>query len=177
MARGSFVRGGRGIPAPKRQIANTGFEDLVSLLTTVAGTVKVAGASAFALTESAATLVRTRGELMLSTTTAIAGSHIHGAFGMIVVSSDAAGVGITALPGPITDITNDWVVWQAVNLVHQTATEDGASLAQTWRYPFDSRGMRKMKAAESLVFILELTSDVAAAVIRGQYIFRFQFKL
>ncbi len=39
-----------------------------------------------------------------------------GAFGMIVISSDAAAIGITAIPGPVTDVDNDdWFLWQPVS--------------------------------------------------------------
>jgi len=171
-------RGGRGgLPAPKRQIANDGFEDLVNSLTTVVGTAKVAAVSSFLIVEAAATIVRTRGELMLTTTTAQPGAHIRGAFGMIVASSDAATVGVTALPGPLSDIENDWFVWQPVNLFHQSATENEASRGQNFRYPFDSRGMRKVKAGEVLVLMMELASDVAGSVILAEYAFRVQAKL
>ncbi len=85
--RGRFRGGGRRLGAPKRQIGNIGLETIFNSLTTIVGTVKVAATTGLNTVAPAATLVRTRGELLLTTTTAIAGAKIFGAFGMIIVSS------------------------------------------------------------------------------------------
>ncbi len=175
MARARFSGRG-GLPAPKRQIANSVIDTLISALTTVAGTVKVGGALGFELLEPAATIVRTRGELVLGMATAL-DARMHGAFGLINVSADATAVGITALPGPLTDGELDWHVWVPLNLWSVDAAEDAAGILQNRIIPFDSRGMRKIKSGSTVVGILEIVSDTAGVVIDGSFSAREQLKL
>ncbi len=177
MARGRFVRRGGGLPAPKRQIGNSPADSLISVLTTVAGTVKVASAVGFALQEPAATIVRTRGELLIAMTTAQIGARMQGAFGMMNVTPDAAAIGITALPGPVTDGELDWHVWVPLTFFNLSATELEESIMQNQRWSFDSRGMRKIKSSSTLVGVLEIVSDTAGVVLAGAFSLREQLKL
>jgi len=179
VARGrSFQRGGARLAAPKRQIANDGLEMAFPALTTVIATnVKSAGTFGQLVIESAATLVRTRGEFLFTLTLSQALEKIQCAFGMIVTSSDALAAGTASLPGPLSDIENDWFVWEPFNFLPRTATEGENFITHTVRRTFDSRGMRKLKFGDALVPMVEFIGDVGGTVMTGSVSYRQQFKL
>ena len=174
-ARGSFSGRSR---APQRQIANFGLTAEIDGLTTVIGIAKAAYSFFVVLGNTdAATLVRSRGSVIIRASAAAAGdSLVRGAFGMIVVSEDAANIGVTALPGPLSDIENDWYVWAPFTMAFDnTLTEFDSAYFD--RVVFDSRGMRKLKQGDGLVSILEVESDLAGDSIDSTVSFRQQFKL
>ena len=149
---------------------------MASLTTGAGTTVKQAFSAGLATTGPAATIVRTRGECLFTTLTAV-DADVTGAFGIIIVSSDAATIGITAIPGPISDIENDWYVWEPLNLHSRSTTESESSLTQSHRIKFDSRGMRKIKLGDTSVLVLEIRSATAGYIIQGSCSFREQVKL
>ena len=177
MARGGFTRGARGIPAPKRQIANFGLTAEIDGLTTVVGIAKAVYTFGTQLANTdAATLVRTRGMLgVRAAAVAGAANIVRGVFGIIVVSDDAAGIGVTAVPGPLTDSENDWVVWQPFTLLFDATIPSDSPKAVN--VAFDSRGMRKMKSGDVLTTVLEVESDIAGSAIDSAISWRQQFKL
>ncbi len=182
MARRFTGRGGA-IKPPQRQIANDGLGIGFS------GAVLTFGASAdnktvnsVGLLHSAAasTLVRTRGWLQLSVEIAgLAPTRIVGAMGMIIVSEDAFLVGITALPGPLSDIENDWFVWQPWTLHSDAVDPTGNDVISNFSQAFDSRGMRKLKAGQVLAIVWEASQSHATAgtVVNCTMGFRVQLKL
>ncbi len=174
--RRSFVGGGAVRP-PQRQISNLAITGLFDGVVPVAGVVKALGTFGIATAEGALTIVRTRGQLMaFARTEAASDQIIRGALGIILVSSDAFAVGVTAIPGPLSDSLDDWYVWVPFNLM----TANGAALgdeALVARENFDSRGMRKSKFGEVSAVVLELESDVAGASVDVSYAFREQTKL
>ena len=161
-------------PAPRRQIENFGITGTFDGIPTIVGFVKTVGSVGVAILEDPETLVRTRGFFNISVISGQAASIIGGAFGMYVVTADAFAIGITALPGPLTDSRNDWFVWQPFTLGGTSASV--TSLPGNVQIPFDSRGMRKLKDGDVLAVMLELESNVAAVTIDGAYSFRQQFK-
>ena len=174
--RTGFARGG--IKPPQRQISNSQLTGEVDgLVTSSAAIVKAAYNFFFQLTANAATLVRTRGELSVRVAAAAAGNSItRGAMGMIVASTDAATIGVTAVPGPLSDATNDWFVWVPFTLMHDSVlTEFDSKFVAT--VPFDSRGMRKMKNGEAVVIVLEVESDLSGSAIDSAFVARVQTKL
>ena len=168
---------GRGSVAPKRQIGNSGFTAEIDGGTSVIGIVKLAYNFGFVAAVDALTVVRTRGEFGVRIAAAAAGDTIlRGALGMIVVSSDAFAVGVTAVPGPISDVGNDWFVWAPFNLLYDdVVTEFDSKYVAT--VPFDSRGMRKMKIGQNIVVVLEVEADRAGSSIDSSVSLRLQFKL
>ena len=165
--------------APQRQIANFGLTaEIDGLTTSSAATIK--GAFSFAVTlgnTDAATLVRTRGSLLVRAAAAAAGdSLVRGAMGMLVISEDALAIGVTAIPGPLSDVENDWFVWVPFSLAFDnTLTEFDSAYFD--RVMFDSRGMRKLKQGDALIPVLEVDSDVSGNSIDATISFRMQFKL
>ena len=163
---GSF--GGRS-PAPRRQIFNTGITGEVDGLTTVVGVAKVVGSVGIASGEAPVTLVRTRGRWNLSLAAVSAVGIDRCVMGIIKVSTDAFAIGVTALPGPLSDVENDWLLWQPLINAHISVTGDqfNGDIES-----FDSRGMRKLKEGDVLAVMFEMESDVAGTVYDIGYAFR-----
>ena len=180
MARG-FSNRGR-LPAPKRQIANDGSSSCSSVIVTMGANaqVKAVLSGSSLIIVPAGTLVRTRGMIAVGVlTSGAANNAITGAYGQIVVSSDAATVGISALPGPLSDIENDWYVWLPIALRLDTVAEAPVNITSNALLPYDSRGQRKLKAGDELVSVVEFCqSDITTGtVIQVADSFRQQFKL
>ncbi len=176
MARGSLVRGRGGVRPPQRQIANFAFAgDFDGLVIAGGGAnTKFSGSFGGAVTESAMTLVRTRGEFSFVVVGLGAAGLTSGVFGMIIVSADAFAAGVVSMPGPITDSQNDWFVYEPFTL--HTTTAGFTSNPGFVRQRFDSRGMRKLKLGDTIAPVVEFEADVASTV-DGIYMFRQQFKL
>ncbi len=118
------------------------------------------------------TIVRTRGQLLLYLSAADAartGFH-EVAFGMCVVSQNAAGVGITAIPTPLTDIGWDgWFVHWMGTVVASSSTVDGSDRAAVVRVDIDSKAMRKIHATDNIVAVMEFASEIGVAVLEGDF--------
>jgi len=75
---------------------------------------------------------------------------------MIVVSDTALALGITALPGPVTDIANDgWFFHQPINqrFVFDSAT--GTQPAAATRYTQDNKAKRIVHDGQAIVIVAE----------------------
>ncbi len=99
------------------------------------------------------TVTRVRGLIQFQSDQGIAAEFQLGAVGMIVVSSDALAVGITALPSPGNDITNDgWFVW--VPLLNTVGAAD-ASANPGYRIVVDSKAQRIVHEGSVIVVVAE----------------------
>ena len=181
MARRQFSGRGR-VPAPKRQIANDGLNTCSNLTATFGAATLLKGLlSGFLVAEEAAlTLVRTRGMITMGILTSGAANNvITGAYGQIVVSTDAIGVGITAVPGPLTDIENDWYVWVPFALRADTIAEAPVNITSNMAINYDSRGQRKLKNGEALISVIEMCQSDGTTGMVVQFVdsFRNQSKL
>ena len=177
MPRRQFGGGARGVKPPQRQISNQAITGDIDGIIPVAGIVKAGGSVGLGTAEGALTIVRTRGQLMaMQRVEAGADQIIRGALGIILVSQDAFDVGITALPGPISDSLSDWYVWAPFTLMSFVGVELGDQALMV-RVDFDSRGMRKAKFGEVSAVVVELESDVAGGSVDIGYVFREQVKL
>ncbi len=176
MPGGNRFRGSRGgVRAPQRQIGNFAVCSIFDGVAPVAGTVKALGTVGIQTTESAATIVRTRGNMSwLFRTEAAADSIICGALGFIMVSPDAFTAGVGSVPGPLTDSTADWFVWVPFGRF----LFGGIGPAELFdRKDFDSRGMRKTKSGDVVAIVIELESDVAGGTFDAAVTVRDQVKL
>jgi len=83
-----------------------------------------------------------------------------------VVSSDAAAVGATALPDPITEANYQWLYFQelTIHAVSGVTAEWASNAASVHRYSFDIKSQRKLTPGQSLVYYAELASTGAPAV-------------
>ena len=102
------------------------------------------------------TLLRTIGLLAVKTDQAAQTEQQQGAFGIIVVSDAAIAVGITAIPGPVTDIEDDgWVVYVPIQQNFLLVTGAGFDTAGSVQYHFDMKGKRKTQEGERLALVVE----------------------
>ena len=123
------------------------------------------------------TIVRTRGELLLLLlTSSVAQGGFDWAFGMCVVSQNAAGVGATAIPAPRTDDQWDgWFVHQMGALKSIGATVGTGLGGSQVRIPIDSKAMRKLGETDTIVAMLEVT-EVGTATMHAELISRMLIK-
>ena len=109
------------------------------------------------------TLIRTRGEFVVRLRSASAVNNgFNGAVGICVVNENAAGVGITAVPHPITDVAWDgWLWYQFFSVkasIGAVADNEPAYPGNQWaRYTIDSKAMRRMNLADNIVAVMEVT--------------------
>ena len=106
----------------------------------------------------ATTLVRTRGMVAVIPTTFASDQNINGAFGIGVISAEAFGIGITAIPSPFTDADwPGWLMWEsfAFRVEFGDGTGVRAAAGVGLQMIVDSKGMRKAGSNEVYVFIAE----------------------
>jgi len=103
--------------------------------------------------DSDITIRRTRGLLSIASDQSAAIEETIGAFGACVISDHAQGVGISAMPDPANDISEDlWAVYVPFMQIGELSSVSGAESAMA--YPFDSKAMRKLPTGYSYVFVL-----------------------
>ncbi len=120
--------------------------------------------------DSGLTVVRTRGELLVYLTT-VGGAVTEGfswALGFAIVTEQAAAIGATAIPSPITDIGWDgWYLYETGQVAITAAAEaiNSASNTQVVRVPLDSKAMRKYKESDVIVAVLAVTEVGDGSVV------------
>ncbi len=104
----------------------------------------------------AATVVRTRGVVSVQPGSFSADLNFIGGFGVAIVSQDALGIGITAVPKPLTDSSwGGWLVWRtfAGHLDVQSAV--GFDVQSMVNFEVDSKSMRKFSPNEAMIMVAE----------------------
>lgn len=181
-------RSGRGpLTRPQRRLTSWSFgPDTAQASQSVTASGKF-GLSVFInILQDGLTLVRTRGQikLWLEAATAAANGYI-GAFGICRVSTQAATIGSTAVPGPIAeDDWDGWLFYEHIQCVAPAALNSGvasdldqlAPVTATQVITIDSKAMRKVKENDALLGIFELT-EVGTATLRFAGGMRMLFKL
>jgi len=124
------------------------------------------GASAIAIGQQAAiaglTIVRIRGRLTIfGTAAATAANHMFWAFGICIVSENAFGVGITAIPHPQTDIKWDGWMYHTQGV---GTTTPGSAVGTHGAIEIDSKAMRKIKDTDFLIGVVEATEVGTSSV-------------
>ena len=116
------------------------------------------------------TIVRIRGSFSawLEVVTAAGDGFGSIAFGMAIVSENAAGIGVTAVPSPLDDIVwNGWIVHQVIAPVigfSTTESENTGPVSQV-RFDFDSKAMRKWANTDVIIAALAVTNEVGTATL------------
>ncbi len=135
--------------------------------TTITSAVKsvVGSLNAAALALRPFTVIRTHLEIFLRSDQSAADELQSGAVGTCIVNDDAVAVGITAIPGPVSDLGSD--VWFA----HQIVFGDAVSLADRTvggaHFTLDSKAMRKVGIGQDLVVMLENAVATGMVVTMG----------
>jgi len=126
------------------------------------------------------TIIRTRGELTINC--AASGADDSGfqyAFGLCIVNENAFGVGITAIPGPFTDV--DWDGWHVYHTgtVRSSDVSVGGPAAGVGsvRIPIDSKAMRKIRITDIVVGVIETSVEFGTGVINCSLMTRQLVKL
>ena len=142
-------------PAAKRRDSLWIGMDFQELTLTTGGVVAYT-LNAAALALRPFTIVRTRMLFQIRSDQAAAIETQVGAFGWSVVSEQAAAIGITAIPTPVTDIGSDlFYFYQLLFGFEQNLTDRTTDAA---RYVGDSKAMRKVNEDQEPVAVLELSS-------------------
>ena len=116
------------------------------------------------------TIVRTRGELLVymsSVTGALDGAIF--AAGLCIVSENAAGIGVTAVPHPLTDISWDGWFWYYTGQIEAAgdvteAQFQGQLGAMAVRLEIDSKAMRKVKETDVIIGVVEIIESGTVAI-------------
>ena len=116
------------------------------------------------------TVRRTRGTLFIQSDQASVFEECSGALGCIVTNDVANAVGVTAIPGPVTDANDDaWFVWQPFSgLIAGTNATGTATMTNgpgVIRVDFDSKAMRRVEEGFSVIFMVELATPFGAEVL------------
>ncbi len=150
--RQSFRRSSR---TPNLEWSNTSFID-----TAVSGSstkVLIGG-----LTPGAAldfTILRIRGVFGIKSDQSAADEDQLGALGFIIVNADAFTVGITAIPGPITDASADWFLWMPFAHSFEFSTGVGSMADFRHEHVIDNKAQRVFQGTEKRVaIVVESTS-------------------
>ncbi len=124
------------------------------------------------------TITRTRGQLMVQLITADAAlSGFEWAFGMCIVSQNAFGIGVTAVPDPLTDIAWDgWFVYETGFAVSADASPSEAAPGSQLAIPIDSKAMRKINLTDTVVGVIAVT-EIGTSTIQFALATRLLLKL
>ena len=138
-------------------------------VTNLTTTQAVIGTCVFPENVGEATLLRTRGSVLITAApNAVTDVDIVG-LGIIVVSATAGALGGTSVPGPLIDQGSDGWLWHyyvPLDAVTLTAG-DPQAVTTNARFDFDSKAMRIVRADQHIVFIAELaTGDFASVGIQ-----------
>ena len=98
------------------------------------------------------TIVRTHFHMLLESDQAGAVETQFGALGLIVVTTQATAIGVTAVPIPATNLASDW-------FAHRMFSGNGVNLTDltspAQSYDLDSKAMRKVDIGEDMVIVIE----------------------
>jgi len=102
------------------------------------------------------TVLRSVGYLTIATDNNVGDEQQIGAFGMIVVTDTALSTGITAVPGPVTDIADDgWLLYQPFAFEFFTATAVGLEPNFAHMLEIDSKGKRIVEDGRAVALVVE----------------------
>ena len=123
------------------------------------------------------TLVRTRGfvELVLTTITANLDGY-SGGIGIGVVNTNAFGVGVSAVPLPLTEMQWDGWLWHQLFAFHGPAGGTLGHPGANLRFEIDSKAMRKVGLEDTIFASIEVV-ETGTAVMSYFLDSRMLFKL
>ena len=101
------------------------------------------------------TVMRTRGNVVLTMDTGAAGDAMAVGLGIIILKDSVVTAGAASMPGPSNVLDAEWVWHQWVPLLSQTGTQSDDVGGQVARVEIDSKAMRKVKSNEQIVFVAD----------------------
>ncbi len=110
---------------------------------------------AVAVMNTAGTIVRTRGEVLVMMDVGAGADTIAVAMGLMVLPDAVVAAAGTAFPSPSEVLDGDWL-WHGFALLRsETGTQSDDLSSHVQRLTIDSKAMRKVKANDQLVFIFD----------------------
>ena len=90
--------------------------------------------------------------------------------GMCYVSENAFGAGVASVPSPLTDMGWDGWMWHQILSQFRgfSTTETGRGPMEAVRMSIESKAMRKVKASDILIGVVEVGTEVGAASLGFQ---------
>ena len=102
------------------------------------------------------TVLWTVGSIAIKSDQAAASEDQIGAFGLYVVSNRALAIGLSAIPGPVTNASEDgWFVWQGFAQSFEFASGVGVEAQMMTQYPFDSKAKRVVGTGMGIAIMVE----------------------
>ena len=129
----------------------------------------------FVATVSGLTIIRLRGELLVTALMNAATDSMRIAMGMILVSDEAFAAGVASIPSPISDIDDDWMYHQF--MLVQSGVLSGDGQGTEFRFEVDNKAMRKFPGGKTLVAVMEAESEAGTVVVDVQFNLRGLIKL
>ena len=122
-------------------------------------------------TVSPGTLVRIRGRLYAESDQTAASENAFGAFGIAVVTDAARAIGVTAVPTPWDDATEDvWLYHTFFDTKFNIVAEN--SVGYVFNIDVDAKAMRKVNDAEAIIVMAELGGSGGASLNwNGRFLF------
>jgi len=139
----------------RRETAWLGGLEFVQVLASPGTAALIGVLDAGALAERPFTVMRTRGQIFGRSDQEAASQNWGVAFGMAVVTEQAAAIGVTAVPTPVTDddsdawFTYEWILGTLGFVTGTGVFEEGRMI------PIDSRGARKVEDSDQLIVVVE----------------------
>ena len=110
------------------------------------------------------TVLRTVGSISVTSDQTAATENQLGAFGLIIVNDVAATLGVTVIPGPVTDIDDDgWFVY--VPVVQRLVVATAVGTVNGVRYNFDSRAKRIIHDGTGIAVMIENASAASVLIV------------
>jgi len=147
----------------RRETLWLGDTGAVTTLAAVNSVVLLSSLNAGALALRPFTVVRTRGTLSVRSDQAGASEAYGAAFGMAVVSDQAAAAGVASVPTPVLDSDSDlWYVYEMLLATIQLGTAVAFGAGAGVQRIIDSKAMRKVEDGQDLVQVIEGAGGAAA---------------
>ncbi len=113
------------------------------------------------------TVMRTRGFWQIESDQNIATEPAQIAWGFAVVSDQAVGIGVTAVPTPFTDMESDlWfsyeLLFNSFVFINGSGFQENAGLTGE----LDSKAMRKVEDGQDIVSVIETSAISQGAIVR-----------
>ena len=132
--------------------------------------------------DSGLTIVRIRGEFVawLESVGSIGDGFVEWALGLAIINENASGIGATAVPDPLTDVSwGGWMYHSARGPLmgfSVTESENTGPVSQV-RLSIDTKAMRKFKETDVLMMAVSWGAEIGAATVSWGFNSRVLVKL
>ena len=136
--------------------ANRGWVGIVDAAVTIIPAASKVLVAAFVLDNQGIdeTVLRVVGQISVFSDQLVGSEFQTGAVGMCVVTDTAIGLGITALPDPVTDVSDDlWLWYQGISQRFTFLTSAGFDARGATQYSFDNKAKRIVHTGSSLAVV------------------------